>query len=485
MDESTEAIRQISEMLAGLVAVPLSQGTDDQVCTFTVELERAGRFLDALRTKAAAEIDARSASKTDGLSDKHGFRTGALFLEFLTRVTGAEAARRVRVGKATATDTNLVGEVLPPKHPQIAKALDAGEIGIDSANVIIRCLDQASPHATADDIAVAETELVTAAQRESADLIGVQARAWREALDPDGAEPRDERIHRMRSFRIGREQENGLTPFSGVAEPYFAALLRTMINNANKPGVSPRFLSEADQQTGLSIVEGQDAAGEDAAGDDANDDECSGLGEIVSVADPRTREQRNYDVLQGVVTAGLRSTGTKTGEMRDLAQVTATITMDDLESGKGAAWLDDVVEPISAETVKELVCGKGLAKIIIGSNGEPLYLGMHKRYFTAAQMRALAVRDGGCVWPGCGTPASWADGHHVNPYALGGPTDINNGVLLCPYHHHKLHRSGFRIRMIDARPHMLLTPAMDPAQKWRPIGKSRIEAVQMRRKKAA
>ena len=148
----------------------------------------------------------------------------------------------------------------------------------------------------------------------------------------------------------------------------------------------------------------------------------------MSVADPRTREQRNYDVLQGVVTAGLRSTGTKTGEMRDLAQVTATITMDDLESGKGAAWLDDVVEPISTETVKELVCGKGLAKIIIGPNGEPLYLGKHKRYFTAAQMRALAVRDGGCVWPGCGAPASWSDGHHVRPFAQGGPTDIDNGA---------------------------------------------------------
>jgi len=57
-------------------------------------------------------------------------------------------------------------------------------------------------------------------------------------------------------------------------------------------------------------------------------------------------------------------------------------------------------------------------------------------------------------------------------------------VLLCRYHHHKLHRSGFQLAIIDSRPHMLLTPAMDPAQKWRPVGKSRIEAVQVRRKKA-
>ena len=246
MDHSTEIIGQISEQLAGLVAVPLARDTDDQLCAFTVELERAGRLLDALRTRAAAEITARSVTKTDGLSDAYGFRTGAQFLEFLTRVSAAEASRRVRVGRATATETTLVGEVLPPRHPRVAEALDAGEIGVEAANVIIRCLDQAS-QATPEEIDIAETELVTAAANDSVDLVGVQARVWREALDPDGAEPRDERIHRMRSFRIGRELENGLTPFSGVAEPYFAALLRTAINNANKPGVSPRFLSEADQ----------------------------------------------------------------------------------------------------------------------------------------------------------------------------------------------------------------------------------------------
>ena len=466
MDHETDLLRRIDEQLARLTGAPLGGSSDDELCAFTVELERVGRLVDALRARSAAEIDARSASRIDGLSDRHGFRTGALFLEFLTRVSSTEAARRVRVGKATAFTTTLGGDPIAPAHPVVAEALRAGEIGVESAGIIIRCLGQASPHATPADILLAETELVATAAHDSADLVGVQARAWREALDPDGAEPRDERIQRLRSFRLGREQANGLTPFSGAADPYFAALLRTALNNANRPGVEPRFVSEADRQTGLAITETDE-------------------GEVVEgVSDPRTREQRDYDVLQGVVTAGLRSTGTKTGELRDLAQVTAVITMKDLESGEGAAWLDDVAEPVSSATTRELVCAKGLAKIIIGENGEPLYLGKHKRYFTEKQMRALAVRDGGCVWPGCGAPAAWAEGHHIKAWSEGGPTDIDNGVLLCRYHHHKLHRSGFAIAMFDARPHMLLTPAMDAAQKWRPIGKSRIEAVQVHRKTA-
>jgi hypothetical protein len=472
MNEPTEQIRRIGDRLAALAAVPpaapgLRNLADDDLVAFTVELERAGRLLDALRTQAAAEIGERSASRFDGLSDRYGFRTGAHLLEFLTRVSPAEASRRVRLGKATIATTNLVGDELPPKHPRVATALQLGEIGVDSAAIIIRCLDQASPHATPEDLETAETELVTAAATDGADLIAVQARAWREALDADGAEPRDERIQRLRSFRVGRELENGLTPFSGVADPYFAALLRAALNNANRPGVIPRFRPEADRQTGLSIVESDD-------------------GEVIeSVTDPRARDQLNYDVLQGIVTAGLRSTGTKTGEMRDLAQVTAVVTMNDLHDCTGVAWLDDVAEPISARTCSALACSCGYAPIVLGENGEPLYLGKHKRFFTEAQMRALAVRDGGCVWPGCGAPAAWAEGHHVDEYEKDdGPTDIDNGVLLCRYHHHKLHRSGFQLKMFDARPHMLLTPAMDPAQKWRPVGKSRIEAVQVRRKTA-
>ena len=46
-------------------------------------------------------------------------------------------------------------------------------------------------------------------------------------------------------------------------------------------------------------------------------------------------------------------------------------------------------------------------------------------------MRALAVRDGGSVWPGSHSPSSWCDGHHVKEFeADDGPTNIDNGVLL-------------------------------------------------------
>ena len=43
---------------------------------------------------------------------------------------------------------------------------------------------------------------------------------------------------------------------------------------------------------------------------------------------------------------------------------------------------------------------------------------------------ALWARDAGCRFPGCKAPAQWTDGHHVRWGSKGGPTTIDNLVLL-------------------------------------------------------
>ncbi len=60
------------------------------------------------------------------------------------------------------------------------------------------------------------------------------------------------------------------------------------------------------------------------------------------------------------------------------------------------------------------------------------------------QRRAIALRDGGCVFPGCGCPAAWTDAHHVEHYTpTEGPTDIDNLAGLCRHHHRVTHRNGW------------------------------------------
>ncbi len=64
---------------------------------------------------------------------------------------------------------------------------------------------------------------------------------------------------------------------------------------------------------------------------------------------------------------------------------------------------------------------------------------------TPALRRALAVRDGGCAAPGCDRPAPWTDAHHLHHWLHGGPTSLDNPVLLCRTHHRAVHEHGWQL----------------------------------------
>lgn len=58
--------------------------------------------------------------------------------------------------------------------------------------------------------------------------------------------------------------------------------------------------------------------------------------------------------------------------------------------------------------------------------------------------RALARRDGGCVFPGC-DHAGRTHAHHVVHWAHGGRTDLDNLASLCGFHHRRVHEGGYRL----------------------------------------
>lgn len=426
--------------------------TDEESCERAALVEDAGRLIDALRVASAADLARRSRPELgeQGLARRHGCRTAAQLLERITRVSAREAARRAQLGAVLAPRCAIDGSTLPAQFAIAGAAVERGQIGVDAAWAITRALGQAAPTASPVDLEAAEQNLVAAAHSDSADLVAVQARLWREALDPDGAEPREDELRARRELRIGREVD-GMTPFHGWADPNSAAIMRAAASERTSPYRRPRFVEEGDP-----------------------DVDCEGMGAFGE--DRRTRPQKSFDAFVGLLQAGIRADAQATGSLHSIATVNVVVSLDALVSGVGHASLDDVDEAISAATAQQIACDAGYRLHVTGRNGEPLWQGERKRYFTAAQRRSLAVRDGGCVWPQCTSPPSWTHAHHVTPVSEGGPTDIDNGALLCPYHHHLLHRGEYRMRIREGLPELLSPRWIDPDQVWRAVGRSRLRA---------
>ena len=103
--------------------------------------------------------------------------------------------------------------------------------------------------------------------------------------------------------------------------------------------------------------------------------------------------------------------------------------------------------------------------LVLGPGWLPLAVGRASRTVTPAQVKALRVRDGGCVHPGCTRSTAFCDAHHVVAWADGGPTDLANLVLLCRHHHRTLHAGGWGL---DPDPHQpgrfRVTPARGPTR---------------------
>ena len=89
------------------------------------------------------------------------------------------------------------------------------------------------------------------------------------------------------------------------------------------------------------------------------------------------------------------------------------------------------------------------------------------RLATTAQRTALALRDGGCVIPGCGRPPSECQTHHVTDWAHGGRTDLDSLASLCWVHHRQVDLHKWRLtRNTDPHgPHWTVTPIRRHA--WR------------------
>ncbi|MDH3190741.1 MAG: HNH endonuclease [Acidimicrobiia bacterium] len=101
---------------------------------------------------------------------------------------------------------------------------------------------------------------------------------------------------------------------------------------------------------------------------------------------------------------------------------------------------------VGAQALTALLCDAVTEVTVNSADGTPMIYGRTTRSIPPRLRRAnLASNQGHCLADGCDSGYR-IEAHHITPWSEGGPTDPENLVPLCWYHHHVVvHQRGFRI----------------------------------------
>ncbi|WP_188037323.1 HNH endonuclease signature motif containing protein [Actinotalea sp. JY-7885] len=176
--------------------------------------------------------------------------------------------------------------------------------------------------------------------------------------------------------------------------------------------------------------------------------------------DDRSHEQRRADALDTIAEKilALPETGSgaavrphvsflmDAGTWAGLRALRATGEADGSDAASFAPVTLEDGTPVPISEVARALCDCDLTRVVMDADTMPLDIGRTQRTYTGVQRRAVIARDRGCSWPDCGAEARWGEVHHIRWWERdNGPTSLTNGVLLCVFHHHEVHRRDLTI----------------------------------------
>lgn len=358
-----------------------------------------------------------------GVCVDRGHRSVAHWLHTATNLEIGECTRLLAFARLMRTD------------PQVWAAYARGDLDADKARQIARFCADCPATMTSADVDAARTILIDHASRTVATTGTVRALIrrleHRFGRDPDGPPPGEDST---RNELYASRTLHGRVVVKADLDALTGARLLHLLSGLSAP--HPRAGGIADTRSPA-------LRRADGFAELLRRCEAAGIGPVDGGTRPRLS-----------VTASLRDLTTLAGA----AELLATTPTDGYATEQWAG-------PISLETARMLACDSLVARIVIDEHGIPLAHGRTHRTATAAQRRALALRDGGCSFPGCTAPAPWCEAHHLIHWADGGGTDLDNLVLVCGHHHRFVHHTGWRVRM-DPHGRPVYTPpeSVDPLQ---------------------
>ncbi|WP_371409168.1 HNH endonuclease [Micromonospora zamorensis] len=403
-----EELAQADDAVAACVDDAAWALTEHELIAALDAAHRLEQRLAAVKLALVREVDGRGTAVAQGASST------AVWLRERLRLT-VPAARRL-VDLAATLDTG---------NPGIRQALADGHITLDQARVIADTITTVHTSAGAQAADKAVGVLTEWAGQFDPTLLRKLSTRILDHVAPDIADAAAQAALEADARRANRDRHvtmstltDGRLRLTGILDSETAGLLRAAIDPLTAP-----------------------------SGPD--DQRCAG--------------QRRHDALADLCRLSLR-TGELPEHGGDPAQVVVTTSYDALAGQLGAATLDTGLH-LTPETVRRLACDAAILPAVLNSTGQPLDLGRQRRLITGPLRRALVLRDRGCAFPGCDRPPRWCDAHHIHHWADGGPTNLNNAVLLCGHHHRHLHHNDWTVRLGDDNHPEFIPPAwLDPDQ---------------------
>ena len=425
---STVTTRADADRVASTVADGLSQLLDAEYWKFAGDdlldtarsIEHLAHQMYAVQVAVAGEIDLARLAQT------HGQAGTAALLRHALAIGLGDARGRVRAARQVLPQDAISGGEIPPQLPELGEALREGDLGAEQSSVVVKTMSRIPTDVPVQVRGHAEATLVGHARVMDPLHLSLVADRLLTALDPDGHfEPRNPADRAELALGV-RDARTGLTAIRGRLDDHSVAVFTA----ATDAHAGPRPESDG-------------------------------------VKDPRSAGTRLAQALttalQGYLTAGQ---GPVQGGERP--HVTMTVAWDAITGRLGAAVLDATGITVTPATARRLLCDCDVIPAVLGSAGEPLDVGRATRVWPTGIRRAAALRDGGCVFPGCDRPARWSDIHHIAHWVDGGPTSLTNAAVLCGHHHALIHSGDWQIRMAtDGRPEIIPPTWIDPDQQPR------------------
>lgn len=356
---------------------------DAQLLQRIIDVEQILAFVQAQRLALIAEADRRNATLV----------VASLTIASWLAASPAHSAREARADVALARKLDAA--------PPVAAAFGRGKVSQEQAAAIVSGLERLPEELSRAEVDAVAAHLVELAADFNPSALRQLVNRAVEVVAPQVAEEADrraldraERLQQCDRYLSWKRQADGSVRFHGSLPAVEGELL---INHLGDVG---RRLRAADALAGLET----------------------------------TRPQAHADALAQVLAHHAGCEGGALGG--DWARVVVNVDLDDLTADTGRATLVASGESVSVGEARRLACAGGVLPAVLGGSSLPLDLGRTRRLFTPGQRLAIALRDGGCAFPGCDHPPGDSECHHLLPWGAGGVSDLQNGVLLCPHHHH-------------------------------------------------